>query len=242
MARYRSDLTNCSAGCRTALIGILSVAVIATSIVPPWHTTFRNAGLDCGYSPLWSAPQSGWLGCSIDFARLLLEWVVLFAVGALFWLARWWLLWTMLPQPEEADTSAAAPHQQPVACKPELQADTCWQALEAPAEVDDPGYWTNALAEAQLTRSRERDDDLPPVPHRFAGSRILPMTPERRRDVLQSWSNMRRAMNDPDMPEHVKALARKAYHKSEVLLGLDGAAKRALARASSDKPVDGPEG
>jgi hypothetical protein len=51
-----------------------------------------------------------------------------------------------------------------------------------------------------------------------------------RREVLQQWTNARRAMMDQDLPPHVRALAKKVRDHAEVVLEMQDAEKRKAER------------
>jgi hypothetical protein len=69
-------------------IGILVALLLA--LVPPWHFTVRGTDQSCGYSFIAVAPNiiGGNIGCSIDLARLFIEWAIVAGAAAFYALFR----------------------------------------------------------------------------------------------------------------------------------------------------------
>jgi hypothetical protein len=59
-----------------------------------------------------------------------------------------------------------------------------------------------------------------------------------RKKLLMQWSNAKAAAANPQLPEHIRTLARSARDKAAVVLGMQDAAARAEARQAAKTSSD----
>ena len=63
-----------------------AAAILVMALFPPWQITLRNINDNCGYAFIATPPPRGTrleLPCSVDFTRLLVQWVAVAAVAGI---------------------------------------------------------------------------------------------------------------------------------------------------------------